>query len=82
MILRVDQAEVCGSHSLQLVFNDGLQKRVNVLPLFKGPIFEPLRDPDYFALATLDPVSGTVTLPNKAEALRALASENGTPSGT
>jgi len=32
-----------------------------------GPIFEPLRDPDYFALATVDPVRGTVIWPNGAD---------------
>jgi len=28
--------------------------------LLVGPIFEPLRDPAYFAQATLDPANGTV----------------------
>ena len=67
MILRILEAEVCGPHSLHLVFNDGTRKRVNVLPLLEGPIFEPLRDPAYFARVTLDPVSGTVVWPNGAD---------------
>ena len=83
MILRVDQADVCGPFLLQLVFSDGTRKCVNALPLLNGPIFEPLRDPKHFALAELDSVSGTVTWPNGAdfapEALYALPPEGGSP---
>lgn len=79
MILRILKAEVCGPHSLRLWFNDNSQKRVNVLPLLEGRIFEPLHDPVYFARMTLDPVAGTVVWPNEAdfapEALHALAAE-------
>jgi hypothetical protein len=67
MVLRVLEAEVCGPHSLRLVFNNGVRKRVNVWPLLDGPIFEPLRDPTYFARATLDAVAGTVVWPNEAD---------------
>jgi hypothetical protein len=41
-----------------------------------GPVFEPLRDPAYFAKVQLDPVCGTVVWPNGAylapEAMHAL----------
>jgi hypothetical protein len=67
MILRIVAAEVCGSHSLRLAFNDGTRKSVDVQPLLSGPIFEPLRDPGYFAGATLDPICGTVVRPNGAD---------------
>ncbi|MDO9129146.1 MAG: DUF2442 domain-containing protein [Anaerolineales bacterium] len=67
MILRILEAEVCGSHSLELLFSDGTRKRVNVLPLLDGRIFESLRDPAYFARAVLDPVIGTVVWPNEAD---------------
>ena len=79
MILRITEALVCGPHSLGLAFNDGTTKRVEVGPLLEGPIFEPLRDPSYFANAVLDPVCGTVVWPNGAdfapEALHELAAE-------
>ncbi|MGQ9626192.1 MAG: DUF2442 domain-containing protein [Anaerolineae bacterium] len=79
MILHVLEAEVCGPHSLQLTFNDGTRKRVNLLPLLDGPIFEPLHDPSYFARAVIDPVAGTVVWPNGAdfapEALYELSAE-------
>ena len=80
MILRITDAEVCGSHSLRLVFNDGTRKAVNVRPLLVGPIFEPLKDPVFFAQATLNDECGTLIWPNGAdfapEALRSLAVED------
>jgi hypothetical protein len=79
MILRIREVRVCGPHSLRLTFNDETTKQVNVLPLLEGMIFEPLRDPVYFASATLDPVCGTVVWPNGAdiapEALHELEAE-------
>jgi len=80
LIPRIEHAEACGSHSLRLVFNDGTRKRVNVLSLLQGPIFEPLLDPKYFRRVLLDPVAGTVVWPNGAdlapEALFELAGEH------
>ena len=82
MILRITEARVRGRHSLELVFNDGTKKTVNVRSLLEGPIFEPLQDPDYFARAVLDPVCGTVVWPNGAdfapEALKKLIPEDET----
>ncbi len=80
MILRIIDATVCGPHSLEIVFNNGIRKRVNALPLLEGPIFEPLRDPSFFARGVVDPVIGTVVWPNEAdiapEALYELQSED------
>ncbi len=80
MILRIREASVCGPHSLRLAFNDGTCKQVDVRPLFDGPVFEPLRDPAYFANVALDPVCGTVVWPNGAdfapEALHELEAED------
>jgi hypothetical protein len=79
-ITRIDSVEVAGPHSLRLVFNDGRRKTVDVLPLLRGPIFEPLLDPAYFRRVLLDPVAGTVVWPNGAdfapEALRDLPAED------
>jgi hypothetical protein len=79
LILHVLEAEVCGPHSLKLLFNDGTRKQVNVKPLLKGRMFEPLHDPIYFKRVTIDPIGGTVVWPNGAdfapEALLMLPSE-------
>lgn len=66
-ITRIEKVEVSGPHSLWLEFNDGLQKTVNVLPLLRGVVFEPLLDPVYFGRVLLDPVAGTVVWPNGAD---------------
>ncbi len=62
---------------MRLAFNDGTRKTVDVFPLLDGPVFEPLKDPEFFARAAWDPVSGTVFSPNDAdfapEALHALS---------
>jgi hypothetical protein len=77
MIVRVVEAAVCGSRLLRVTFNDGMQKTVDPSSLLSGPVFEPLRNPAYFAQMRLDPVCGTVVWPNGAdfapEALRDLA---------
>ena len=67
MILRILEARVCGTYSLDLLFSNGARKRVNVYPLLDGEVFEPLRDPVYFARVALDPVIGTVVWPNEAD---------------
>jgi hypothetical protein len=76
MILLIQEARVLGLHRLWLAFNDGSTGVADVLPLLEGPIFEPLKNEDYFAKARLDPVCGTVVWPNGAdfapEALRAI----------
>lgn len=80
-ILHIERAEVCGSHLLDLVFSDGVKKRVNVRPLLEGEIFRSLHDPAYFGRVELDPVAKTVVWPNGAdfapEALYELPDEGG-----
>lgn len=66
-IRRIEKVEVCGPHSLKLVFNDGVARRVNLLALLRGPIFEAVLEPAYFRRVLLDPVAGTVVWPNGAD---------------
>lgn len=76
MILHVLTADMAGPHKLHIKFNDGTSKTVDLLPSLSRPVFEPLRDPTYFARVSIDPIAGTVVWPNGAdfapEALRAL----------
>ncbi len=67
MIVHVTKAQVVGPYSLELTFDDGLCKRVNLRRELYGPIFQPLRAPAYFALAAVDPDSRTVSWPNGAD---------------
>jgi hypothetical protein len=67
MIIHVTGVKVAGPYSLELAFDSGLRKRVNLQRELYGPIFEPLKDPSFFAQAYLDPDSRTVTWPNGAD---------------
>ena len=67
MIIHVTKVRVVGSHSLELTFDNGVRKRVNLRREICGPIFEPLSEPAYFAKAYLDPDSRTVAWPNGAD---------------
>ena len=78
MILHVVEATVRGPHLLDVRFNDGMRKTVDLTPLLTGPVFELLKDPEYFARVVVDDEAGTVVWPNGAdlapEALYALPS--------
>jgi hypothetical protein len=65
MLIYVKTMKVMGPHSLDLLFNDGTRKRVNLRRFLWGELFEPLRDPEFFAKAQLD--EWTVSWPNGAD---------------
>ena len=67
MIIHITKVKVVGAHSLDLTFDNDVRKRVNLRRELYGPIFEPLRDPSYFAKAYVDLDSRTVTWPNGAD---------------
>lgn len=52
---------------LDVSFEDSAQRTVDVSPLLYGEVFEPLRDPAFFARAEVDLVLGTVVWPNGAD---------------
>lgn len=64
---RVVSLALVGPYSLELTFDDGTRRRVDLEAELWGPVFEPLRDPAFFARATVDPVLGTVVWPNGAD---------------
>jgi hypothetical protein len=76
--------EVIGEYRLRLTFDDGTVGEVDFAGREWRGVFEPLRDPDYFARVTVDAEAGTVTWPNGAdmapEPLYAEASQNLSPS--
>lgn len=67
MIIHVVEANVVGPYSLELQFDNGIRKRVNLRRELYGPVFESLRDPTYFAQAYIDADSRTITWPNGAD---------------
>jgi Protein of unknown function (DUF2442) len=64
----VTSVEVKGHYRLHVGFNDGAEGDVDVSDLRDaGGVFEPLRDPAFFALASVDANAGTITWPNGAD---------------
>ena len=54
-------------YTLWLRFQDGTSGEVDISPSFKGPVFEPLRDIDFFKQVQVDPEIGTIVWPNGAD---------------
>jgi hypothetical protein len=61
----VVHAEHRGSFRLHLVFNDASENTIDIEPWFDGPMFEPLKDPQFFQRFFVD--GGTVVWPNGAD---------------
>ncbi|MGH9897174.1 MAG: DUF2442 domain-containing protein [bacterium] len=61
----VIQAEYRGRYKIHLAFNDGTEGTVDFEEWLEGPVFEPLRDPDYFKRFFLE--AGTIGWPNGAD---------------
>ena len=67
MLLHITQARALKPYVLEVRFDDGTEKRVDIEPLLWGPAFEPLRDPDEFGRAYIDEIAQTVTWPCGAD---------------
>jgi len=64
MIVRLLEARPLGDHRVWLRFDDGLVGEVDLGRELDGEVFEPLRDPGYFARFVVDE---TLTWPNGAD---------------
>ncbi len=63
----IEDVKVVGDYMLDLTFEDGLTKRVNLAHTFWGELFSPLEDPNYFRQVTLNPEVRTIVWPNGAD---------------
>jgi hypothetical protein len=59
--------EVVPPYALHLTFDDGCDRTVDLSHDLWGPVFEPLKDPDYFAQVKVDSELHTVVWPNGAD---------------
>lgn len=48
-------------------FEDGTEGEVDLRESLRGPVFEPLRDLEYFKQVRVDPELGTIVWPNGAD---------------
>jgi hypothetical protein len=67
MIPEIVEASCVHGFILHLRFADGTEGDVDLEHELDGPIFEPLRDPRYFAQFTVNPELRTITWPNGAD---------------
>jgi hypothetical protein len=63
---RVVSVEAKAGHKLSLVFDDGTKGTISVADRLFGPMFEPLKDPKFFAQVRVDEF-GAVCWPNDAD---------------
>ena len=63
-LVDVTDVEVTGSYRLRLTFEDGLVGIIDFGNRTWTGVFEPLRDPAYFAQVSVDREAGTIAWPN------------------
>lgn len=64
MLIHVLEAQHRGQHRVWLRFDDGVDGEVDLAAELEGEVFEPLRDPKYFARFVVD---DTLLWPNGAD---------------
>jgi hypothetical protein len=64
---RIIEVEVVGKHRLRLAFEDGVSGELDASNWDWSGVFEPLRDPAYFARVELDEELGTISWRNGAD---------------
>jgi hypothetical protein len=66
-MIRVLEAHVVTGFTVSLRFSDGIEGCIDLSRELVGPVFEPLRDPSYFAQLRIDPELDTIAWPNGAD---------------
>lgn len=66
-MLHVKQAKHRKDFEIWVSFDDGTSGVVDLNGKLKGPVFEPLNDPEYFARLSVDPELDTIVWPNGAD---------------
>ncbi len=66
-LLHVRTAHCVSDFQLWVEFDDGASGIVDLKGKLTGSVFEPLKDPAYFARVSVDPELATVVWPNGAD---------------
>ncbi len=64
---QVTAVRVIPPYTLEVTFDDGVVRRVDLTGELWGEVFEPLKDPEFFARVEVDEEAGTVVWPNDAD---------------
>jgi hypothetical protein len=67
MLIDVIEAEYLRDFTIWLKFEDGSEGEIDLSAELCGPMFEPLKDVDYFKQVRVDPELGTIVWPNGAD---------------
>lgn len=67
MFLHVTAAQYLGQYRVWLEFNDGTAGDVDLESALEGPVFEPLKDVEYFKTVRFDSEAHTITWNNGAD---------------
>jgi hypothetical protein len=67
MWIDVTEVRYVRDYVVWLRFEDGAQGEVDLSAELYGPVFEPLKDLEYFKRVTVDPELGTIAWPNGAD---------------
>jgi hypothetical protein len=66
LLVRVQSVELREGYTINVLFTDGSQREINLIPYLKGPIFDPIRvDPALFSSMQVE--EGTIAWPNGAD---------------
>jgi len=75
-MLRVTQVKYIDSYSLGIWFDDGTNGVIDLHDHLNGPMFEPLKDVDFFKQVFIDPELDTITWPNGVDLAPEFLKEN------
>lgn len=63
---KVRKVKALPGYELEVEFDDGVHGRIQLKDRLYGPMFEPLKDPDYFRRVSVDEF-GAICWPNQAD---------------
>jgi hypothetical protein len=67
MLIDVIEAKYVRDFIVWLKFEDGSEGEIDLSSELYGPVFEPLKDIDFFRQVSVDPELGTIVWPNGAD---------------
>jgi len=66
-LIDVVEVRYVRDYTVWLKFEDGTAGEVDLTASLRGPVFEPLRDPEYFRQVRVNDEIGTIVWPNGAD---------------